>query len=400
MVGQALAGMKVLQVGEGVGVAFAAKLLADLGADVVIVEPPGGSSLRNMGPFARGPGAGDESGALFTYLNANKKGITLNPKHKRALGIIRKLVLEFDVLIEEYTPRHGHPLGLTYETLSQLNPRLIHIATTPFGETGPYRDFEESDLICRALATTVFHSGLAGHPPLLVGRNISAYFPGLYAAGLAIALYYQRRRNGRGEHVDLSKIECLINLSASSALEYAYTGGHFSRGYRRSNQFPAPVWPCKDGYIGFTLMTQAQWEQLCVLVGHPELVEDPRFRDPLSRTASAAEAEHIIGPWFKERTMQECFTLGQELRVPIAPVLGPGELLRDPQHRARSYWTNLSPVEDKPLEAPGAPFHLPSSAWAIRSAAPRLGEHNEQVLCGQLGLSNRVVGRLRSQGVI
>lgn len=393
---QALSGCRVLDLTHHIAGPYCTKILADYGADVIKVEVPEvGDAARQMGPFP-GDRPDIESSGLFLYLNTNKKSITLNLKSAGGVEIFKSLVKEADIVIENFSPSVMPGLGLDYQTLKQLNPGLVMVSISNFGQTGPYRDYLATDLNIWGLSGILYECGDPDREPLKMGSNVSEYVAGLYSAFISLSALYHRDETGVGQHVDVSAWEALHTMQPSMTLVFSYAG--FVR-RRAGIHFPWGILPCKDGYIGFFLPTQVQWESLCVLLGMPELRDKPEYETPLLREEHRDEITAIIVGWLKDKLMEEVFHAAQELRMPLTVVPNPQQIFDLPQHKAREYFVDIDHPAVGKLTYPGAPFKLAETPWRS-GRAPLLGENNEDIYCGRLGYSKEQLTGLKAEGVI
>ncbi len=384
MAEQALAGVKVLDLSHYIAGPYCTRILAGFGADVIKVEKPGeGDPARRIGPFLNDE-PGPERSGLFLYLNINKKSITLNLKTDAGAKIFKELAKDSDIVLESFSPGVMERLGLNYETLEKINPRLVVTSISNFGQTGPYRDYKSAHLITFGMSI-VHHS----ERPVLVGGWLSHYLAGIHgAAGTATALY-QRKEAGIGQHVDISIWESSLLSALYPMVRYSYTG----QGY--VTRLPGPVsvvCTCKDGYIGLNAFTPIQLEMMCNFLGVPELTEDQRISyDEVIATL----ASQVVG-----REKMELFESGAEWRIPFSLIPTTQEILDLPQHKARGFFQETEhPVIGK-VTMPGAPFRMTETPWQLISPAPLLGEHNEEIYCDRLGYTKDDLVRMREQGII
>ncbi len=393
---QALSGGRVLDLTHCIAGPYCTKILADYGADVVKVERPGvGDPARSMGPFP-GDNPDIESSGLFLYLSTNKKSITLNLKSAAGVEILKELVKGVDIVVENFSPRVMPGLGLDYQTLKEINPGLVMVSISNFGQTGPYRDCKATDLTVWGLSGILYELGDPDREPLKMGSNVSEYVAGLYGALVALSALYYRDETGIGQHVDVSVLEAFHTMQPSMTLVFSMAG--FIR-QRAGIHFPWGILPCDDGYIGFFLPTQTHWESLCVLLEMPELIDRPEYETPMMREERRDEITAIIVSWLKGKRMEDVFHAAQELRLPLTMVPNTEQLFDMPQHKARGYFVDIDhPVGGK-LTYPGAPFRLEETAWQA-GRAPLLGEHNEEIYCGRLGYSREHFAKLSGDGII
>ncbi len=396
MAEKALSGVRVLDLTHYVAGPYCTKILADYGADVIKVERPSlGDGARGMGPFPDDKPHPESSG-LFLYLNTNKKSITLNLKSVTGVGILKELVKQADVVVENFSPRVMPGLGLDYETLKKISPSLVMVSISNFGQTGPYRDCRATDLTIWGLSGILYELGEPDREPLKMGSNVAEYVAGVYGALAALSALYHRDETGVGQHVDVSMLEAFHTMQPSMTLVFSMAG--FIR-KRAGIHFPWGILPCEDGYVGFYLPTQTHWESLCTLLGMPELRDKPEYETPMMREERRDEITSIIVSWLRGKRMEDVFHAAQELRLPLTVVPNTEQIFDMPQHKARGYFVDIDhPVVGK-LTYPGAPFKLGETPWQARRA-PVLGEHNEEVYSRRLGYSEKQLAKLREEGVI
>jgi CoA:oxalate CoA-transferase len=393
---RALSGTTVLDLTRHVSGPYCTKMLADYGAEVLKVEEPGeGDPARAVGPFINNEPR-LEGGGLFLYLNTNKKSVTLDIEKPAGAKLVKELAKKADVLVENFSPGVMPGLGLDYATLKDLNPRLVMTSISSFGQTGPYRDFAATDLTIWGLSGILYECGEPDREPLKMGANFTEYVSGLYGTLVTLSALYYRDETGKGQHIDLSASEAFHTMQPSMTLVFSYAG--FIR-RRAGIHFPWGIMPCKDGYIGFFLPTQTHWEMLCTLLGMPELRDKPEYETPLLREERRDEISAIVCSWLKDRNMEDVFHAAQELRMPLTTVPNMSQIMETQQYKERGYFVEIEHPATGPLKYPGAPFKLTDTPWRA-GRAPLLGEHNEEIYCGRLGLTRDDLTRLRSEAVI
>lgn len=394
MSGAALQDVKVIDLTHHIAGPYCAKLLADFGADVIKVErPDGGDSARRLGPFPEDIPHPEKSG-LFLYLNTNKRGITLNLKDAKGRAALLDLVREADILVESFSPRVMPSLGLDYETLRKINPGLVMTSISSFGQNGRYRDYRASELALYALGGMAYVTGEYHREPVKHGYNQAQYLGGMAAASGTVAALLQRWRNGVGQQVDVSILECVTSTLFSSVLEYTY-GGMVARRQPKegsSLRYPAQT---KDGYILPTPGVMGDWETYAEMAGVPEL-HDPKFDTPAGRQLHSEEVDTLLKSKWQEQTAQEWFHHAQEWRFPFAPVQTMADIAESPQLKERGFFVEFPHLVVGTLRYPGAPFQMSESpgrnGQQVR-AAPLLGEHNEEVF-NSLGYSIQDVANM------
>ncbi len=395
----ALADLKVLDLGQGVSGPYCGCLFAGCGAEVVKVEPPGlGDLARRMGPFLNDKPNLERSG-LFLYMNSGKKSITLDITTRGGADILKELVKDTDVLVENFLPGTMAGFGLDYAGLEKVNPRLVMVSITPFGQTGPYSRFKATELTVFAMGGMMSITGEPDREPIKSGGFQAQYQGALHGFAAASAVAYASITTGVGQHVDISMMEVMASSLESTLSSTSYLGDEHNR-HRGGNRFVKVqgVYPCKDGFIGMHANAR-EWPKIAEGIGMPELLDDPRFSTSLARREHADILEALIMSWTTDRTKQEVYDTAGKLRVPFAPVVNTGELEESPQLTAREFFVEVEHPETGILTYPGAPFKMTETPWQL-GRAPLLGEHNEEIYCGRLGYSGEDLIRLRGEGVI
>lgn len=392
----ALGDIRVLDVSEGVPGSYCAKIMAGLGAEVIKVERPGsGDVSRTMGPFPNDEPHPEKS-AAFLYLNTGKKSITLDLENPTGASMFKLLVQDSDVLIESFPVGYMDGLGLGYSDLQSLNPTLVYTAISPFGQTGPYRDYKNSDIVTQAMGALMDTIGTPDREPLKIGGNAALYTVGMGAFSGTMLAIYGRDTQGHGEFVDVSAMETITVAQIHSSIGYQFRGTNQTR--RESALLLAG-----DGYVNPGLSVGVQedtWRNVCDLIGHPELADDPIFSTREGRREYQEDLLAIIGAWVAEQpSKEEIYHQVQALRTIAGYVATVEDLVKSRQFVAREYFTSIDhPVAGAAIY-PGAPFTLSGEEWQ-HSRAPLLGEHNAEIYCDNLGYSREDLVRLSNLGVI
>ncbi|MFC2033643.1 CaiB/BaiF CoA transferase family protein [Chloroflexota bacterium] len=400
---QVLSGMKVVDLTHYIAGPFCTKLLADYGADVIKVEKPGeGDMARRMGPFP-GDIPDPEKSGLFLYLNTNKRGITLNLKTKTGIEIFKQLISESDLLVENFRPRVMPGLGLNYQTLKKVNPKLVMASISNFGQSGPYRDCEASEITLLALSGEMNRLGDPEREPLKHALNAYQYFAGEAASLVSIAAVMRSENTGAGDHIDVSIQETIVGDVDNRVYEWDYSGSKGERTTARN--YPVYPWggfPAKDGFVAIQGGGAGErWmPRLFEMIGMPELMSDPRFSTQEGRMKYSDEFNALLYSWLVDHTKQEIGDEAARLRYPMAPVYTTEELVNNPHYRERGFFVEIEhPVAGK-LTYPGAPSKMSGSGYAIKRAAPLQGQHNEEIYCGQLKYSKQDINTMRKNGII
>ncbi len=394
----ALEGIRVVDLTQGIGGPYCTKLLADLGAEVIKVEPPDGDYARRFGPFPNDVPHHDRGG-LFLHLNSNKKSVTLDVGTESGRVILRKLLAKADVLVEDSPPGQMAAMGLGYEDVRGDFPRLVHCSITPFGQSGPYSGFRGNSLTSMALSGLMHLTGDPDKEPLSTGGEPAEYFAGLQAWVGVLAALEHRAKTGAGQHVDVSMLESLGCADEYNTAMYSYFGAIRKRSYPRHHLpiYPSEIFPCRNGYVtviggstGFPLM-------IAVLIERPEMESDPLFQNLWLRTLKWKDFEAIIQPWLSEHDWEDILSQAQELHVPFAAVLDAKTLLENEHLQDRGFFKNVDHPELGTISVAAFPFRMSETQPRV-GRSPLLGEHNAGVLAG-LGYDAEDALVLRERGV-
>ena len=399
---KALANAKVVEWAQLVSGPYCSKLLADLGADVIKIEPPKiGDEARKRGPFPKDIPHSEKSG-LFFYLNTNKRGITLNMECAEGREVFKDLIKDADILIENNPPQTVKKMGLDYESLRQVNPRLVVTSITPFGRTGPHRDLKSYHL-------NTYHSAGLGYltpqsnpetagQPLAAGGYFGEYCCGLISAVATLAAYHAQRKTGRGQHVDISKQEAILSLCMVQVSRYANEGVIQNRSHSQGEY--GDIYKCKDGHIIEMTNEERQWQSFVELMGNPEWAVDERYKKPDFRKEHYEELNRNISDWMMKHTRDEIYHNAQKLGVAVAPVMNSEDIVNSEQSKVRGFFSEADHAEMGKVKFPSAPYKLSASPWALEHCAPLLGQHNEEVYSKKLGFSLQELEGMKTNGVI
>ena len=405
---QALSGTKVLDLTWHIAGPYCTKLFADFGADVLKIENPGeGDPTRRMGPFLNDDPHPEKS-LLFSHLNLNKRGITLNLKSATGKKMFKELVEDADILVESFSPGVMGRFGLDYEILKGINPKLVMTSISNFGQTGPYRDYKASELVISGLGYDQYSHGNEDRPPLKQGANAEQYQSGHMAATATIAAYWFAMMGGTGQYVDCSMQEslaCDIDHKTVNLLGWAFHGEPmiFRQDPRTmvgalADISPTGVYPTKDGFIraagGFIF-----WPRFAA--AFPEQTAQYKWPDDVIDLDRKGEIEAWWYPWCLDHTKHEIMEYMQSFKFFCTSIETPKDVVESRQLKERNYWVEVEhPVTGKQLY-PGDPFNIPDDPqWRVRMPAPLLGQHNVEVFCDKLGYSKEDLVRLREAGII
>ncbi|MFC1860735.1 CaiB/BaiF CoA transferase family protein [Chloroflexota bacterium] len=380
--GTIISGYRILDLTDEKGM-FCSRLLADMGADVIRIESPGGSSSHD-------------------YLNLGKRSISLDIQDERGSRVLKRLVETAAVLVESFSPGYLYKLGLGYTELSRINPRLVMASITGFGQNGPYKDYKSSDMVAGAMGGSMYVSGDVDTPPLKLYGSQSFYSAGLFAAiGVLLALR-NRHTTGKGQHIDISLQECVAATLDHVLVRFLYEGVTAKRqgSLYWNNAFR--IFPCCDGYILLSLFHQ--WETLVEWVdseGMADDLTDNKWQDRETRLKHLDHIIKVLERWTLSHTVAELVEKGQLMRFPWAEVTTIPGLLASPQLNERNYFIDAVDRESgKRYKIPGAPVKLSRSPWHVGTYAPAHGEHNRDIYQGELGLSENEIKVLVRDGVI
>jgi len=396
----ALAGIRVVECGDFVAASYGAKQLADLGAEVIKVEPLGGDRARTRGPYPGGVPDPDRSG-LYLYLNTNKRAVEVDLDTAAGRALLDRLASSADLLIHDQPPQVARARGLDPESLRRRHDRLVVTSIAPFGLTGPKADFRAHDLnLWCASGLAVLNGAGPGRddlPPLKPFGMQASFQAGLNAAVASLAALYEREASGVGQAVEISVQECLASIAEMTFSFYPYMGIVPSRLGQKPIQ-PLDFLECSDGWIFICCVEEHQWHRFVELAGSPEWATLEIFSNRLARGANWDALKIFLNEYTATRTVQDLYREAQERRIPFAPVSTMGDLLASDHLRARGFFATIDDGAGGEVVLPGAPYHHARTPWRIRRRAPRLGEHTDEVL-EELGLSDRAA-ELRAAGAI
>lgn len=390
-----LAGIKVLDFSRVLAGPFCTMLLADLGADVVKVEPLEGDETRQWGP----PWIGELS-AYFMSINRNKRSIVLDLKNELSREVVNKLARWADVVVENFRPGVASKLGIDYETLRNVNPRIIYCSISGFGQDGPYRDKPGYDIIALALSGLMDITGEPGRPPIKFGVPIADLTTATHAALAIVSALYYRENSGRGQYIDISMLDVQVSLLTHQAYNYFASKEEPKKlGSAHPNIAPYQAFKTKDGYLIVGVGNDRLWEKFCKVLGRPDLINDHRFKSNPERVRNREElAELLTSILVKENTDHWVKKL-EEHGIPCSPVLRMSEALNNEHVIHRKMVISLTHPISGSLNMLGIPFKFSLNDCKIRRFPPKLGEHTEEVL-KELGFDDESISELRNKRVI
>ena len=400
----AFQGLRVLDLTHHIAGPFCTKLLADFGAGVLKIErPPRGDQARYAGPFPHDEPHPEKSG-LFLYLNTNKQSIADDLRQPEGRQLILDLVKERDVVVESFRPGVMDRLGLSYDALRAVQPGLVMVSISNFGQTGPYRDYRANELVAYAMGGPMQSTGTPDRAPVKLGGNIGLYETGEAAALAAALAVFRRDFDGQGDRVDISIFETqLTNQDRRSIfmLNHQYTGQVVKR-HDDTTGLAFGIFPCRDGHLCFWSGAN-RFPRVAAMVGRPELVDEPAFA--AYETGVEAEAVAwfngtVLLPWLLERDMRQAWIDSQAFGLATAPITSPGHFFDDPYFRERGFWDSVDHPAAGLFDYPGAPFLMSATPRQAPRPAPLLGQHTEDVLRDELGYVRAKIDGLRARGVV
>ena len=397
---RALQGVRVLDLTHYVAGPYCTKLLADFGAEVIKVERTQGDPARSLPPFANDDPHPERS-LLFAYLNTNKKSVSLNLKSPTGRSLFENLLIDTDILVENFAPRVMPSLGLGYDSLSAINPSLVMVSISNFGQTGPYRDYKAADIIHYALGGLMYIFGSADREPLKHALRQTQFKAGTNAATAALLGWYHQQFTGGGQHIDISIQECVASALRDTTSLYTYAGITRQRQPAYAGDMPRSPVPTQDGYIvPIHFGGSVDWSGVADFLDAPAL-KDEAFATPESRSANAQALQEALesglSHWRKFDLMREAHKRRGHI---YGVVHSPAEVLESEQYQARSYFADIDHPVIGQGTYPGAPFMMSETPWQASEPAPLLGEHNTEVFCERLGLSLSDLSLLAASGVV
>jgi crotonobetainyl-CoA:carnitine CoA-transferase CaiB-like acyl-CoA transferase len=397
-------GLRVVELSGGVSAAFCARLFGDQGADVVTIEPPGGSPSRRRRPFV-GDTPGRERSALFVYLNAGKRGVTLDVTQPQGREVLFRLLEGADVLIEDNAPLWMDQHDLRFEQLATRFPQLVVSSITPYGQTGPWREYPGSDFTAQHAGGLAYNNAarakdLRAEPPFIIQGFAGEFAGGLAAASATMCALTQRRATGTGAHVDVALQEVLAMHFQVDVAWASYGGRAPVRAASASPPIPyVGQQPVADGYVDIVVRTEGEWHKFLEVLGNPEWGANELFADMAGRSQYYDALEPLIQGELTHFEKQRLFRDGQARGVSIAAINTIKEAAKAQHFAEREAFVTYEHSGTGEFRAPGPPVRFAGCASTVRPA-PLLGEHNGDVFCDRLGLSKRDLVSLRQAGVI
>ena len=399
----AFSALTVVEYADFIAGPYCARLLAGLGAAVTKIEQPHvGDSARSHGPFPGGLPDGERSG-LFLYLGIDKRSVTLDPGTPEGRDLFLRIVSKADVLVEDTTPGDMAQLGLDYPALREVNPALVCVSISPYGQSGPKARW-------KAHHVNSFHASGEGFTlpggassaafpdrgPVAAGAHLGEYDAGLAAASGAVAALYAREIWGAGQHVDVSKQETTMGLNR---LMFAEAAAHGTVTDRTRSYVYGGIFPCSDGFVMVYPREDRQWSALAEIMGRPELSEDQRYCTRAARIEHSTAVNRIIGDWAATLTKQEIYGQVAPSGCPVGFYATSEDLYQSAQLQARGFFHQVDHPRAGRVTLPVRPYKMSVDSKPV-SPTPLLGQHNDEVFCGELGLSREQLLQLQERGVV
>ena len=399
----ALDGVRVIDLTRMLSGPYCTMLLADQGAEVIKIESFDGDTSRGHGPY-RPDDAAHEFGGYFQSVNRNKKSIVLNLKDEGCREVLRKLVASADILVENYRSGVMERLGLGYEQLREINPRLVYGAIRGFGDPrsgeSPYDDWPAYDVIAQAMGGLIGITGPGPGSHVKVGPGVGDIFPGTLAPVGILSALWRAQKTGKGQFVDVAMYDAILSLCERLVYQHSFAGAvPAPQGSAHPFFSPFGLYEAADGWVTIACPNDGFWKALAPIMGHPELVDDPRTQKKVDRAKHSAFVNQTVTDWTRRHTKAE---LGHKLGgiVPFGPVHPVKDIFDDPHVRARGMLAEVEhPGSDRRSIVAGTPVHLSETPGGVRSRAPYFGEHTVSVLA-ELGLSAAEIDAMAERGAV
>jgi CoA:oxalate CoA-transferase len=390
-----LAGVTVLDFGQVYQGPYASLLMAQAGADVIKIEPPQGEPLRRRAP------PGKSTTFPIAMLNSNKRAITLNLKHERGRALLFRMAEKGDVLLENFAPGVMDRLGVGWSVLREINPRLIYASGSGYGLSGPDRDNLAMDLTIQAVSGLIAATGFPDAPPVKAGPAIVDFISGIHLYAAVVTALFERAQTGKGRLVEVAMQEAAYATLTSSLEAYWQSGKVPPRtGNASHGRVPINVYPANDGYIAMNLAVEEHWHSLLKAMGREDLRDDPRFNSPAARLAHRGETDALIAAWTQTLGKMEIFAIAKRYRLPLAPVRDVDEVMHDPGMHERGFLAEIEHDEIGRVTVPTSPLRFHGADPVPLMPSPKLGQHNQEIYGGWLGLSQNEIAALKREGAI
>jgi CoA:oxalate CoA-transferase len=384
-----LSGVKVVDLSRVMSGPYCTALLADLGAEVIKIETPGGGDdSRRFGPYVNG------YSVYFAQLNRNKKSVTLNLKESAALDVLNKLVADADVLVENFRPGVAQRLGVDHATLSKINPRLVYLSISGFGQESEMREQPAYDLVIQAMSGLMNITGHADGDPTCVGESVADMWTGLFGSWAVLAALFARERSGEGRYIDLAMFDAMTALQVTAFSRLVADGQAPSRvGNQHPMTVPVNSFPTRDGHVVVVVSHDGAFRNFATMIGRSSLAEDPRFRDNAARRTNEPELAAVITEWTKAHSVEEVLAACRKADIPAGPVWDLAQAHGQLQANASPLLQTVQHPAIGSLQLLLQPARF-SDARSMQQRDPVLGEHTFEVL-NRLGFSPDAIERLK-----
>jgi crotonobetainyl-CoA:carnitine CoA-transferase CaiB-like acyl-CoA transferase len=384
----ALKGVRVLDCTHIIAGPYCSRLLGELGADVIKIEPPKGELSRGYKPFI------DGQSLYYMNFNVGKKSITLNLKHEKGKRILKELIKKSDVFVENYRPGTMDRLGVGYEEQKKINPRIIYVSITGFGSYGPYKDYPAFDHIIQAMVGLM---DVTGYPdsPVRAGPPITDIGSGIFAALATISALYWREKTGKGQKIDIALYDVGITFLMEHIV-YSFGSIPLRVGNRFQLSAPSNVYKAKDGDVYIIVPTDELWNRFLTIANREDFVDDPRFKTSYDRAINVDIVDKIVSEWVKSKSVKEVIEILTEEGIICQEVRPLKSIFSDPHVKARQMLINL----DDGVPIVGSPLKLEKTPGRVKGEAPTLGQHNYEIYHDLLGFSDEEIRKLKEEGII
>ena len=392
---EALQNIKVVDLTRTLAGPFCSMMLGDMGADVIkIEEPHHGDEVRSWPPFW------NQEGGQFLTFNRNKRSVSVNLKEKEGVDIVLALASDADVLVESFRTGALDRMGLGYEAVSRINPRIVYCSVSGYGRTGPMADKPGYDLIIQGYGGLMSLTGERDGPPIRVGFSLVDLFTGMMSYGCIVTALYARETTGKGQWLDTSLLDGQVATMSYHATGYLASGVESQKmGSGHPSLVPYQAFPAPDGYFILGCANEGLWQRFCNAIKRPDLMENPRFKTNNDRVAHRSECIEALSEIFRTRSMTEWVEIISEAGVPCGPINSVADVVNNPQVLARDMIVAVPHPNAPDLRVPGSPLKLTGTPPSIRRPPPLLGQHNVEVL-SELGYAPEQIDQLRKKGVI
>ena len=399
-----LQGVTVVEWGDNISAPLCGKLLAELGAEVIKIEPPKtGEFARRIPPFFHDR-PGTNSSLFFEYFNAGKQGVTLNVDSENGRRLFLQFLKTVDILVENVPVKRKQALRLDYKEIARASPRIVMVSLSPFGQTGPYRNLVADDLVVSAMSGATYSNPRVmdkpGRPPLVYPGNVPSFLAGHQGATAAVMGLIRRQDQGLGAHLEVAENEIQASLLHASLSRFEHEGIWERAGGIVGTSSPYDCLPCKDGYVGIFCPQEDHWHRLLKVIGMPEVSEIELFNDGARRRQHWPDIWEMISPWFMSHGKEEIYRLCQENDIPSGAVYAIDETLKDKQFLFRNAFPEATHPSFGSVPYLRPPYDLAGESWQRPLFAPRLGQHTNTVLGKRLGIPKAHLNTFRRKGVL